>query len=296
MNDTEKAKLLFIINPGSGNKTPDLQIIIERHFTGRHVVAEFVQLDKSCSPHLIRDAIVAFKPDRVIAVGGDGTIKLVTTVLTGTNIPLGILPAGSANGMAKELGIPADIGEALEVVETGVVKSIHLVKINDEICIHLADIGFNAFVIKKFDTTAGRGMWGYAKAAWKVLWRKPRMQVEIQVDGNFVKREAAMVVIANATKYGSGALINPAGKLDDDVFEVIIVKKISLTEIYKMMVTHLSYDPSKTEVYQTGSLQINSKTKAHFQVDGEYLGKITNIDAKIIPAALQIIVPRTIPT
>ena len=98
-----------------------------------------------------------------------------------------------------------------------------------------------------------------------------------------------MVVIANATKYGSGALINPDGKLDDDVFEVIVIKKISIAEIYKMMVTHLSYNPLKTEVYQTKSLQIKSKRKAHFQVDGEYLGKVNDISATILPASLQMI-------
>ena len=103
-----------------------------------------------------------------------------------------------------------------------------------------------------------------------------------------------MVVIANATKYGGGALINPDGKLDDDLFEVIVVKKVSFAEIFKMMVTHSSYDPTKTEVYQTRVLQIRSRVKAHFQVDGEYLGKIKDINAEIIPAALQVIVPEAV--
>ncbi|MBC7887738.1 MAG: YegS/Rv2252/BmrU family lipid kinase [Ferruginibacter sp.] len=293
MTDNNPVKLLFVINPGSGNNTTDWPSLIQNYFTGRQALIHLLQLDDSCSPHLIQDSLKAFNPDRVFAVGGDGTVKLVANCLLKTSIPLGIIPAGSANGMAKELGIPSDINEALEIAVEGVTKTIHLVKINDELCIHLADIGFNAFVIKKFETGTGRGMWGYIKAAWKVLWQQPKMQVEIRVDGKFIKRRAAMVVVANATKYGSGALINPEGKLDDEVFEVIVVKKISLAEIYKMMVTHLSYDPAKTEVYQTQSLQIKSRIKAHFQVDGEYLGKVNTINAVILPAALEVVLPRS---
>jgi diacylglycerol kinase family enzyme len=74
---------------------------------------------------------------------------------------------GSANGMAKEIGIPADIHKALNLALSGNTRSIHLIKVNNEYCIHLADIGFNAFVIKKFETSAGRGMWGYFKRRGK---------------------------------------------------------------------------------------------------------------------------------
>ncbi|MEO6729875.1 MAG: diacylglycerol kinase family protein [Ferruginibacter sp.] len=291
MDGAQKVKILFIINPASGNDNTDRQKLIQNYFEGKRPVISLLNLDDSCSPKDVDDRIESFMPDRIFAVGGDGTVKLVAGCLLNRNIPMGIIPAGSANGMAKELGIPADTIKALEIAENGATKSIHLVKINNELCIHLGDIGFNAFVIKKFETGAGRGMWGYLKAAWKVLWEHAKMQVEIKMDGKFVKKRAAMVVIANASKYGSGALINPDGKLDDDVFEVIVVKKISLAEIYKMMVTHLAYDPAKTEVYQTKSLQVKSRVKAHFQVDGEYLGKINNIKATIIPNALQVIVP-----
>ena len=291
MNVPAPAKILFIINPASGNNTIDWHQLILEFFKDKPVHTQLLQLDEACSPQLIKDTIQSYKPDRIMAVGGDGTVKLAASCLINTQTPLGIIPAGSANGMAKELGIPADIDKALELAMGGVLSEIHLVKINDELCIHLSDIGFNAFVIKKFETGAGRGMWGYLKAAWKVLWQHSKMQVAIKVDGKVIKKMAAMVVVANATRYGSGALINPEGKLDDDVFEVVIVKKISLAEIYKMMVTHISYDPAKTELYQAKSLHIKSNRRVHFQVDGEYLGKVNEITASIIPGALKIIIP-----
>ena len=100
-----------------------------------------------------------------------------------------------------------------------------------------------------------------------------------------------MVVIANATKYGTGVVINPGGKLDDDVFEVVVVKRMSFYHSLKMLVTHSVYDHRKTEVFRTSSLQIQPGSKTHFQVDGDYLGKVSSVKAIILPHALKLIIP-----
>ncbi|MEO6722173.1 MAG: diacylglycerol kinase family protein [Ferruginibacter sp.] len=284
-------KLLFIINEASGKNNTTWQPLVEDHFKDKEHTIKIIILDDSCSPKVVSAQLDEFKPQRVVAIGGDGTVKFAASCLLKTGIPLCIIPAGSANGLAKELGIPLDVQKALQLVVDGEIKSIHLVKINDELCIHLSDIGFNAFVIKKFENEARRGMWGYIKASWKVLWQHEKMTVDLHVGGKTIKKNAAMIVIANATRYGSGALINPKGDLADHLFEVIVVKKISLKEIYKMMVSHFSYDPAKTEVYQTQSLDMVSKVKAHFQVDGEYLGKVNKVTAKLLPSAINMIVP-----
>lgn len=291
MNETSSLKLLFIINPKSGSSTTDWQQLIQTYFKSSDHNIKLFMMPHPCNTEQIKQEIAAHHPQRVIAVGGDGTVKLAAQALLNTNIPLGILPAGSANGMAKELNIPANVTKALDVTVNGCTKKIHLVKINNELCIHLSDIGFNAFVVKKFEANKGRGMWGYIKAVWKVLWNKPVMHVQIQTDKEWAKRNAAMIVIANATKYGTGALINPRGKLDDDMFEVIVIKKLAMKEIFKMMVTHTPYDSSKIELFQTRSLHIQSRKRVHFQVDGEYLGKVHAIEASILPDALEVIIP-----
>ncbi len=295
MNDSNPLKLLFIINPRSGNNNTDWKTNIEQYFQNSSHTLEWLLLSDHTEEKEIKRKITGFEPDRVIAVGGDGTIKLAAECLIHTDTPLGIIPAGSANGLAKELNIPADVTTALDIVVNGSTKTIHITKINDQTCIHLSDIGFNAFVIKKFETDAQRGMFGYVKAAWKVLWQQPMMRINMMMDGNHFTIRAAMIVIANATKYGSGACINPDGKLDDDVFEVVVVKKISIPEIFKMMVTHMPFDENKTEVFQVKSVEIHSKRKAHFQMDGEYLGKVNSVKATLVPAALQIIIPKQAP-
>ena len=284
-------KLLFIINPGAGNKKTDWKKEIEAHFSSLPHTAELYDLPDECDPETIGKAIRSANPDRVIAVGGDGTLKLVAGLLQGSSVPVGLLPAGSANGMAKELGIPQQPAAALDTTINGRVQKIHLVRINDELCIHLSDIGFNAFVVKKFEDEGTRGMWGYVKAAWKVLWSHSKLKVEIKADNDYIVRDAAMVVIANGTQYGTGVTINPEGSLDDAQFEVVIIKKISVGEIIKMRFTHRPYHPAKTELLQTKSLKISSRRRVHFQVDGEYRGKVNTIKAEIIPSALQILVP-----
>lgn len=287
-------KILFIINPGSGNNATSWPTIIKDYFASLNHTIELFHLPQNCSLQIINEKIAFFLPQQIIAVGGDGTIKLVATCLLQKNMSLGILPAGSANGLAKELGISEDPVKALDVIVNGRVKKIHVTMVNSQVCIHLSDIGFNAFVIKKFETQHGRGMWGYFVASIKVLLKKPLMKVEMKIDNKTIKTKAAMIVIANATRYGSGALINPMGKLDDALFEVITVKKISLREIFKMTVSHAAYDPSKTEIFQTNNLVIQSVKKVHFQIDGEYFGKVNELKASIIPQALQIVVPAAI--
>ena len=289
MDSNETLKLLFIINPGSGNHGIDWPRHIDTFFgTLPHTVEKFF-LTPACTVIIIKDKINASVPGMVVAVGGDGTVKLVAECLLQTGTVMGILPAGSANGLAKELGIPADIQGALQHLLKTERQKIHLLKINNQLCVHLSDIGFNASVIKIFESGKQRGMMGYIKAAWKVLWKHAVMQVTIKIDNTYIRRKAAMIVMANATRYGSGAVINPAGRLDDDLFEVVIIKKVSFSEIFKMMVTHHPYDKKKTELYQAQSLQIQSRRKAHFQIDGEYLGKINKIQAVILTGALTII-------
>lgn len=285
-----KHKFLFIINPGSGSHNLDLHALITTFFADKDHDIETFELPKNCDSRQIKTAIKKAAPTRVIAAGGDGTLKLVAECLLNSGTPIGIIPAGSANGMARELGIPTDINLALDRCIQGTPQSIHAVKINGELCIHLSDIGFNAYVIKKFDDLPQRGMWAYAKASWHALWKHHKMNVELKMGNQDIQSEAAMVVIANATMYGTGVKINPEGKLDDDLFEVILIKQYSIAEILKIRFTSLPFNPEKIETFHTKKINIRTKHLVHFQVDGEYMGKVKEISAELLPSAIQIII------
>ncbi|MEO6541694.1 MAG: diacylglycerol kinase family protein [Ferruginibacter sp.] len=276
-----KSRLFFIINPGSGNSAINWETEIENYYRNSNYAIFIYKLPKDCPLQKLKDEINKFDPSTVIAAGGDGTVKLAAEAILGQNICLAILPAGSANGMAKELNIPMEPAKALAVITGGKQQSIHLLRINGELCIHLSDSGFNACLVKKFEEGSMRGQWAYVKAAWNVLWNHEKIYVEIVADNNKEKHEAVMIVLANATRYGNNVVINPEGSLTDDLFEIVIVKKISLTEIFKMRFSGGAFNKKKTAILQATAVTIHSKRKFHFQIDGEYRGKENKLEATI---------------
>ena len=204
---------------------------------------------------------------------------------------MAILPGGSANGMATELKIPVDPIQAIDLIVNGRVQQCDLIKINDDdICIHLSDLGLNARLIKYFDKNALRGMWGYSRVFLKILWEGKLMRVHIKADNLDVNIPAYMIVIANASKYGTGAVINPEGIIHDGKFELVIVRRISLIEFIKLFLNNQPFNPKKVEIIQATRVVITSRKRVHFQVDGEYKGKINKVTAEIIPSALNLVV------
>ncbi|MBC7556094.1 MAG: diacylglycerol kinase family lipid kinase [Chryseobacterium sp.] len=295
MEERLKLKILFVINHGSGSQNIDWPNEIKNYFKPLDFTIEIFNLKKGFKIEDLKEKIEVFHPDQVVAVGGDGTINLIAECILRKNIKLGILPAGSANGLARELRISEIPAEALKTITNGISKKIHVIKVNGNLCIHLSDIGFNAWMIKKFQAENVRGHWGYFKANLKVIWSilfvNTKINVFLKLDNENIETKSGMIVIANAREYGSGAIINPTGSLEDDVFEVIVIKKISVAEVFKMLVSHTPFNPQKTQVFKTKNLKIQLSKKMHFQVDGEYLGKVKEIEAYIIPAAIEIIVP-----
>jgi YegS/Rv2252/BmrU family lipid kinase len=284
-------KFLFVINPIAGGKSKNnWQTAITDYFRTKPHAIDFLMLTGKDDAASLDDRIKNTNPDRVIAVGGDGTINFVARKLLGTGVPLGILPAGSANGLARELKLPSSPKSALEIIETGVEQVMDAVQVNDDfISLHLADLGLNAQLVKYFEESNWRGKLGYAKVLLKTLWRSQRVKMLIETDNQKILRRAFMVVIANSKTYGTGAVINPIGNVDDGKFEVVIVRRLALSELLKMIFLHRPYNPKKVELYRTSKVCISTKKKVYFQADGEYLGKINHVRAEIISSQLSVI-------
>ena len=293
MPPNSSLKILFVINPGSGTKSKtDWETLTREYFKLLPHTIEFFLLSGKNDATSLQYWIDSFKPDRVIAVGGDGTVSLVAEQLLKSSIVMGILPAGSANGMATELQIPTTVEGAMDVILNGEIKCTDLIRINDkEICLHLSDVGVNAQLVKYFEEGNLRGKLGYAKLVFKVLLNKRLMHVTIKTDKQEIKADAFMVVIANASKYGTGALINPDGNLHDGLFEIVIVRRIAFGAVLKMFLQFKRFNPKKVELLQAKSVIIEATKKMHFQVDGEYLGKVDRIKATILQAQLNLLLP-----
>jgi diacylglycerol kinase (ATP) len=283
-------KCLFIVNPASGAGQKDWEQIIREFFKDRSEIIDFFRLEKDVNckevlPKIIRE----MKPDRVIAAGGDGTVKLAAEILMDLEVPLGIIPAGSANGMAKELDIPIDPGAAIELSITGEPKPLDLIFINNEYCIHLSDLGLNARMLEHFEQSETRGFFGYGKALLKMLGKHQFMRVRLHANNRVYKRKVVMAVIANASKYGTGAIINPTGNPSDGEFEVVLVRRLGMVQLLKMIITGRPLDDNKTEVIKCKRMKLTVSRPYPFQIDGEYRDQQKEINAVIEPGALKVV-------
>ncbi|NTS41583.1 diacylglycerol kinase family lipid kinase [Flavisolibacter sp. BT320] len=287
-------KILFVINPIAGGKEKgDWETAIRDFFKGSDCTFDVYLQTGQQDEVSVQHHIERMQPDIVAAVGGDGTVKMVAELIRDSHRKLAIIPAGSANGLAKELGIPSTVNEALEIVMTGAEKKMDAIEINKkELCFHLSDIGLNAFLVKQFQKSKSRGFWGYGKFLLKMLWHKRKMRVVIKTDDGIIRRYAYMVVLANAEKYGTGAVINPEGSVADGKFEIVIVRKLHLVEIFKAITARKSFHPERIEVVRTKNVVLQLRRKAPFQIDGEYIGKVSFLEAAIKPAIVTVLVPK----
>lgn len=288
----ELLKILFVLNPVSGgNKNTDWIKLINEYFLKLPHTIDFFTLTGSDDTTAIENKIKTLNAQCVVAVGGDGTVSVVGKILIKLKIPLGILPAGSANGMAAELHIPSDPVKALDIIVSGKKQLCDTIKVNkNDMVFHLADLGLNAQIIKYFDESRFRGIWTYSRMLLKALMNKSLMKVHVKADNLDTTIAAYMIVIANASKYGTGAVINPDAVTDDGIFELVIVRRITFSEFIKLFWSYKSFNPRSVEIIETKTAEITSKKGVRFQIDGEYKGKVKNVKAEIVPDALAVMV------
>jgi diacylglycerol kinase family enzyme len=140
-------------------------------------------------------------PDAVVAGGGDGTIRAVASVLAGGTVPMGVLPLGTLNHFARDLGIPTVLEEAVRLIPRGEVRALDLGEVNGEVFINNSLLGFYPPVVKMRDRERrelGRGKWlATISALLKVLPRVPSLHVRIKADGLEVHRKTRFLFVGN---------------------------------------------------------------------------------------------------
>jgi diacylglycerol kinase (ATP) len=288
-------RILFVINPISGDiDKNDLQEKIEALAAKKQFAFEIQFTKGKNDQRLITEAIRKFAPGKVVAVGGDGTCNLVAKILMNSNILMGIIPLGSANGLAKELQIPQNLDEAMKTIIADKSKAIDLVIINQKhVSLHLADIGINAQVVKRFERDHIRGFAGYAKHFIQELFAARPLKFKVTLDGRKIIKKAYMVVIANATKYGTGAIINPKGSICDGKFEIILIRPYSVWHLFQMVIpffTRKLHELDYIKSYSGQKATIHNYGKKELQIDGELIGRLKEINVEINPHALEILV------
>lgn len=289
-------KILFVVNPASGNTSNNKAVLrVHELAVQKGFDFKFFYTRGRSDDEAIQHQISEYKPDRVIAGGGDGTVQLVARNLIGTETLMGILPLGSANGLATALGFPQNPVRAVDaVIEASHFFRIDLLKFNGQhLCIHLGDIGVNALMVKKYDAENRKGMIGYAKHLLSSIKESPLRSYTIKTPEGTYEKEGYMLAFANAHKYGTGVHISE-GEVWDGKFEICNVPRIALDEVIKAGLTTLNVFIDKnmfSDVISCTSAEISISGETDFQIDGEYMGSVDSLRVEIIPAAVKLLIP-----
>jgi len=288
-----KNQILLVVNPISGGIDKSKLIEeVKTEINTRNYSLEIYRTTGENDQDCIEKIIFEFQPERILVAGGDGTIQLVAEVLKNHDIPIGILPAGSSNGLALNLKLPANINQQLKVALGDSFLKIDTLQINGRTCLHIADLGINAELVRNFQNSYIRGKFGYLLHSIPTLINfEDPFEFKIEANGKQIVQKGVLLAIANANKFGTGANINPSGKLNDGLFELIIFKNLNFVEIFKTLNDQIFLDPEFAEIISTNSARINCKIPVSFQIDGEYIGEISKVVAAIGPKKLEIAVP-----
>jgi diacylglycerol kinase (ATP) len=235
--------------------------------------------------------------ERVVAVGGDGTISEVANGLAGSNTALAIIPAGTGNDCARNLGIPSDPPAAARLALSGVQRAIDLGEIQTSsgpnYFVNVAGFGFDAEVAARVELLPAWLAVGstlpYILAVLQMLWRYQSPRIAILADGRTIDQRCFVVAVANAPSYGGGMQVAPGAQPDDGIFDVCVIGDISRVEALRL-VPKLYSGGHRThhavEFFRCTELHASSAASVQCQADGELVGNLP-ATFKIHPGGLQ---------
>lgn len=288
-------KLLFIVNPISGgvDKEPFLEqarIICNKYGIQFEIFKTTGNNDEQNALRAIDD----FKPDKIASVGGDGTTLFVATLLLNTDYAMGIIPLGSANGMATELFVNPDPVEALkDIIMSNISGGLDMIKINDEhYTLHIGDVGLNASIVESYEKDPNRGMATYAKYFLEELTKLKPFKVRVKSEGEETETTVIMAAICNARKYGTGVPLNVIGNPMDGKFEIVLIEKIDAASLITAGLSAFNdkfYDSQTSKIIQTDRAEIIFEEPRMLQLDGEVIQTYKKLDIELLKSAVQLI-------
>ena len=291
-----KKNILLVVNPISGDVDKSELIDAATLFAIKENLNLFVYTtsgDDDISK--IKALYEKHKPQRIIIAGGDGTIKMVAEATEDQDVILGILPAGSSNGLAVDLELMKTLDENLEIAFHNNYIELDTIIINNQKCLHLSDLGLNAELVKNYEKSNTRGKWGYFLQIVNTLVDTGEpFKAVITVNDRVIECDARMIVIANSNKYGTGITINPEGVMYDGKFELVILKNLDLIVFGEIILGNMPLNQEDIEIVSTDKATIKTNSPVDFQVDGEYCGTETSLEISISPHKIKVAIPEVI--
>lgn len=227
MNSLETTAIRFLINPGAGNGSArgavdHLRVLAGRLGAGLVVTRRVGDLAEQAR-RAAEDGI-----ERLLVVGGDGTLHHAAQGLAGTATAVGVIPVGTGNDLARALEIPRGLEAAVRHALTAPVRRIDLIRAGDTVCVGYAGAGFDSDVTRRANQVRwGRGRWIYPWAALRTLMSFEPLSARISWDGGSFEGRLMFVDATNLPSYGGGMRIAPDARIDDGLLDLLLVKEVS---------------------------------------------------------------------
>ncbi len=293
-------KLQLIVNPISGGGyslkiLPDVVGILEQSGCEVEVFKTSGRGDAQREASGVSDGYSA-----VVAMGGDGTINEVVHGLldSGRDVPVGLIPLGTANVLARELGVPLDYKQACHVIAGGNTRRIDVARDEKRHFVLMAGIGFDAEVVRIIE--AGRrgsiSVFAYAMPILKTFWNYNYPRFSVEVDGRSLGEASGSMFISNARRYTSPLVITNKARVDDGELDVLIFRESGRLKMLKYTLGILFWraDWFSDVTYVTGKeirVTLLDETKElAYQIDGDLGGTVPQ-KFSVVPAALSVLVP-----
>ncbi|PKP02148.1 MAG: diacylglycerol kinase [Bacteroidetes bacterium HGW-Bacteroidetes-9] len=295
--DINKKQVLFIVNPISGVNQSRKSLIADlaaAHLDSEVFDWEIMHSESATHVQELSREAAQSGVDIIVAVGGDGTVNQVVKGLIGSNSVLGLIPAGSGNGLARHLGIPLDTAESMQLIAHGNTRLIDTVNFNNDLFVSIAGVGFDALVARQFSKASRRGFLSYLKiATQKYTFYRPR-KYRMEIDGRQVERQALFVSFANTNQFGYNTMISPDAKIDDGLVDVCIVKKVPLVltpYVAGMLLSRRLESTGFVEVIRAREINMSRNKNRVVNIDGEPVKLNKQLHISVNPLSLKVIVP-----
>jgi YegS/Rv2252/BmrU family lipid kinase len=302
VTEQEQAHIFVVLNPMAGSaNAADVRQALEKHL-GELIQTDIYETTGHEDVVAIVRAELTNSPSVVVAAGGDGTISDVAEALIGADVRLGIIPVGTANIFARELGIPLDLEDACALLDSQPnTTSIDAMKVGDQYFVLQIGIGIDSLMIRDTDRQSKRrfGRAAYLWTAFTRLIGYQPVRFTIVADGKRVRPRASQVLIANGGVLGAppfrwGPNIRP----DDGKIDVCIVGARTALDymglIWHTIVGQQRRDRNVRYLTAERSIAISADQPLPIQADGEIIGD-TPIQIEVVPNALKVIVPAPMP-
>ena len=246
----------------------------------------------------LASALLAEGVRLVIAWGGDGTVNEVGSALAFTDAVLGIIPSGSGNGLARELGVPQQAAAAFAAALGGDDRVMDAGEVDGRLFFNVAGFGLDARVAHAFaeDGLVRRGFAEYVRLAARELFTFTPQPQTIVADGDTLQSTPLIVAVANTRQYGNGALIAPRARIDDGRLDVVIVDARALWRIVwhvpKLFTGGLTRVPG-VHMRTAVEVVVSGSSPLLYHLDGEPCRSAGPVSVRVRPAALHVRVPKT---